>query len=168
MSLGPLPESRNSRFARGAGVLGVYAVLGPVLGGLILFSIAAALLTLFGMGPKQDSQNSFVLNLYELFTFALAAGYAFGGIQSVLTGAYLGFKTIRTGGFTRQMAMLAAVIASLVYIALIYLPTGLLGDNPSTISSGTWITLYLLPIAIACALLCRSVCRRVGLISDIS
>ena len=67
--------------------------------------------------------------MYELFTFALAAGYAFGGVQSVLTGAYLGFKTIRTGGFTRQMAMLAAVIASLIYIALIYLPTGLLGDN---------------------------------------
>lgn len=149
--------ARNQKLARGLGVLVVYAVLGPAMGGLAFFSVLASIWLLSTGGQSSP-------DIWSLLPFALAAGFAFGSVQAIITGAYLGFQTIRRGGFSWLATVLAAVAASLLYAAVLYSPISPIGDDMDKRMGAAAITLWLTPIAVACAVLCRLVCTKLKLV----
>jgi hypothetical protein len=128
MTVAPGPRSLAARVARAAGVLGVFAILGPALGGVLVFCCVYPVILLFGLDmanmPSDQaatSEHSALNMIGPLFLF-VAMAYAFGGVQAALTG----------GTKLRQ---------------------------------ATQIAVALIPIGIVCALFCRWLSRKFGLLS---
>lgn len=158
----------GKRLASSAGVFAIFALAGPAIGGVFAFALACAAALVFGNDPESEGVTALPKAASELGMLFIAAAYAFGGVQAVLTGAWLGLATWRHGTFSRWMTALAAVVASLVWIAIIYSPIDPLGAGDAVAStkvrSAVQIALALTPVGVLCALVCRTLSRKLGLI----
>lgn len=175
MTAAPGPRSLAARVARAAGVLGVFAILGPALGGVLVFCCVYPVILLFGLDmanmPSDQaatSEHSALNMIGPLFLF-VAMAYAFGGVQAALTGLYAAFAEWRDGLLSNRETVVAAIVATLIWIAIIYSPLNPLDANDASGSTklrqATQIAVALIPIGIVCALFCRWLSRKFGLLS---
>lgn len=166
----PPEPTLAGRVASSVGVFGIFSLVGPAIGGLFAFALACAAVLLLGNDPEAEGAvGALPKAASEMGMLFIAAAYAFGGVQAVLTGAWLGFATWRRGTFSRWLTVLAAVVASLVWIAVIYSPIDPLGAGDTIAStkvrSAVQIALALTPVGVTCALVCRWLCHKLGLVS---
>lgn len=155
------------------GVFAVFSLLGPAIGGLLVFCLVYPAVVLFGSdtgdGAAQTAASSFLSLLGPVAIF-VAAAYAFGGVQAVLTGVWGAVAAWRRRTFSRREIIVAAIIATLIWIAIVYSPLDPLdaadASGPAKIRNAVRIAISLTPVGVICALVCRWISRRLGLIND--
>lgn len=160
----PSPLTRS---LRSAGVFLVFTVVGPAVGGLLAFCLIAPIV-LLGLNPGGVETSEVAPGLattFEILPVFVAAGYAFGGPQALLTGLWAAIATWRNAGFSGLATVVAASMATLAWIVLLYSPIDPLDahDTPNKINGAVQIALLITPIGIVCALLCRWASRALGL-----
>lgn len=171
MSVTEAPStSPTTRCLRSVGVLLVFALVGPALGGVLVFCALFPVAMLFGFNPATvptDEGTPGLAGVFGMLTLFVAMGYAFGGAQAVLTGLWASISTWRKGAISSWGTVLAAVLATLAWIAILYSPLNPLdaveAGSDRKLSNALQIALAITPIGIICALFCRWLARRVGL-----
>lgn len=168
-------RSLVARLARAAGVFGVFAIAGPALGGLLVFCCVFPVL-LFGIDltsappPDPETTGGTMLSLIGALPVFIMMAYAFGGVQAILTGLYAGYAEIRNGFLSGKAAIAASVVATLIWIAIIYSPLDPLDAADASaerkMMQGAQIAMALIPIGLVCALFCRWLSRKLGLLSS--
>lgn len=170
---GTTPASRVQRLVRSAGVWAVFAAAGPAIGGLLVFCCLYPVMMVFGLDTAALSDGSAQPGTFNPSTFlgaalfVIALGYAFGGPQAVLTGAWAAYVTYKYGVLTTRGIVFAAFVATILWIALIYSPLNPIGDgnagDAGKADSAARIALTLIPIGIVSALFVRRLCGLLGL-----
>lgn len=167
-------DTALKRVARSLGVLAMFGVVGPAAGGLLVFCCVYPLLLLLGFDmaettPSTPSATQPVALLSSVSLF-LAAGYAFGGVQALLAGAFSAVVLWRKGSLSNWAVIAGTVLATAAWLAVLYSPlnpiaSGDAGDADK-ISAATRIAVALLPVGLVSAVLCRWLCAKAGLIGD--
>lgn len=166
------PAQVPQRLLKAFGVLLAFAAIGPALGGLFVFCCVYPVMLLTGLDPAATTPDagpkSEPLAIFEVMGFFVALAYAFGGPQAVLTGLWAAITTARDKALSGRATVIAAIIATLLWIALLYSPLQLLGPadagSVDKIASAVRISLALIPVAIVCALACRWLAGKLGLL----
>lgn len=169
----PPGERALNPILRGAAVLIAHAAAGPAIGGALLFGCAYSVLMLLGVYPSTETDGTgtpAAFNVARLATSAVAMGYAFGGPQAVMTGMWAAHAAFRKGTYSRRGAMIAAVVATALWIALLYSPASPLAEgnagDENKIANGAKIALFLTPLSMVSALVVRWLCVRLGILAE--
>lgn len=163
----PEPPSILRRALRSVGVLAVFGIVGPAVGGVLAFSLIVPVM-LLGLNPATAETNEGTGGLAAalgMLPFFVAFAYMLGGPQALLAGIWAAFATWRSGSFSGRAAVIAAVVATILWAAMLYLlsePFGL-RETPEKLRNMMQTAIALSPIGIASALFCRWACGALGL-----
>lgn len=146
----------------------VFAVLGPPIGGLILFlpSLFADLISSLFSG------QSLVRLLPLVGSFLLlvsVSSYLFGGLPAVICGVIVGFRLALTGRVDFIFAVLSGVLSSLAFMGLLALGEVQRALRLSNTSAEMFSTIslnhfYFCILSAISAAVCWWLCRRLGLV----
>jgi hypothetical protein len=162
---GAIVGSPLVRLLRSAGVLAVFALVGPAAGGALAYCAVVPIAMLFGINlstASADDGSTGLSSLLGLLPVFVMMAYAFGGPQAVLTGLWASIATWLRGGISRRATVVAATLATLAWVAVAYSPVDPLNiadpTSPNMLSGAIQMMLAITPIGIACALICRTLC----------
>jgi hypothetical protein len=150
------PESAartNPVLADGAGaalVVLVYALLGPIIGGVLIFPIGALALHEF----RPDLTLLGVVATLGSFPMSAVMAYLLAGVPALATGVVIGAIFYRSGGASVRQAILAPVF---VYLSLAVLDQllGIAIPGAAMVrGSGSGGTVLWLAVSIAASVLC--------------
>lgn len=151
---------RRQKLWRSAGVFGLYAALGPALGGLIVFAFVVAISSF-----SNDTGASSVDSLASIASTLVVLGFLFGGLPGTLTGAWLARKTFVHGWFSDRAAQAAAVVAILLFLAGLAVAALVSAKPEQSLMGLPMIAAFLVPVGLVCAHFCRWLALRFGLIA---
>ncbi len=133
----------------------VYALL--LINGLVTESPPTTILVPSQTYDLPQTPNVFV-TLFAILTMLVAFGYVFGIVPAALSGAWLGVRTLRSGGFSYGEAILTAASVTLVYGFAIAVRRPELDD----ILGSLFASMLLMVLTVPSALIVRWLLGRLG------
>lgn len=112
----PTPSPPRNRALRAAGILAVFAGLGPLTGAFVIClgfgGIAAQ--TAFASGDLAEAARLFAGGMLVTLLFAIPLGYMLGLVPALMTGAVVAGWDLRSGRISLWAALAPAVIIGVV------------------------------------------------------
>ena len=139
------PEKRNALY-----VTVIFSVLGPVLGALSLFPVAAFFLT--GKNP------------IPVFRVLLNASFYFGGIPALITGLATGLLILKHQSVSLSSVCKRAAVTLLLWILVLLIVLSFRDTTESPLSVMAFFAPFLAFASFCATVFCWFICRKLKLL----